>query len=69
MRLDQVLSSEGITLNESAQHLAVVSGVMLRLASLMRTNQLLGGSECSTLADELSQALAAASAEMAQENR
>ena len=33
----QVLSSQGVPLFDSAQHLAVISEAMLRLASLLRT--------------------------------
>ena len=65
---EQMLSSPGVPLNESAAHLAVVSEAMLRLASLLRTNHMLGGSETSTLTDELSLALAAVHAEMTNEN-
>ena len=60
----QILSSQGVPLNESAQHLAVISEAMLRLASLLRTNHMLGGSETSTLTEELSLALAKISKEM-----
>jgi len=62
---DQILASHGVTLNNSAQHLAVVSEAMLRLASLLRTNHMLGGSESSTLAKELNLVLAEISAETA----
>ena len=62
---EQILSSQGVPLNESTAHLAVISEAMLRLASLLRTNHMLGGTECSTLTEELSLALAAVHAEMA----
>jgi hypothetical protein len=49
----QILASQGVSLNESAQHLAVISEAMLRLASLLRTNHMLGGSETGSLTQEL----------------
>ncbi len=54
----QILASQGVSLNESAQHLAVISEAMLRLASLLRTNHMLGGSETGDLTQELSLVLA-----------
>lgn len=54
----QVLASQGVSLNESAQHLAVISEAMLRLASLLRTNHMLGGSETSDLSQLLSLGIA-----------
>ncbi|MBG0784209.1 MAG: hypothetical protein H0S79_03820, partial [Anaerolineaceae bacterium] len=41
----QVLTGQAVPLHESAQYLAVISEAMLRLASLLRTNHMLGGSE------------------------
>jgi hypothetical protein len=64
---DQILSIQDVSLNESAQHLAVVSEAMLRLASLLRTNHLLGGSESDTFMETLNLALTEVSAEMALE--
>jgi hypothetical protein len=61
---EKMLASEGVSLNESAQHLAVVSEAMLRLASLLRTNHMLGGSESDTLAEELNLAIQQVTAEM-----
>ena len=46
---EQMQASQGVALNESAVHLAVVSEAMLRLASLLRTDHMLGGAESSTL--------------------
>lgn len=60
----QVLASQGIPLYESAQHLVVISEAMLRLASLLRTNHMLGGSETSNLTQELSIVLAELYTEM-----
>ena len=60
----QVLSSQGVPLFDSAHHLAVISEAMLRLASLLRTDRMLGGSETSTLTDVLSRALAEVTKEM-----
>jgi hypothetical protein len=51
---EQIQSSPGIAPSESAQHLAVVSEAMLRLASLMRTDHMLGGSQSSTFIKQLS---------------
>jgi len=45
---EQVQASQGVSLNEAAHHLAVVSEAMLRLASLLRTDHMLGGSETDT---------------------
>jgi hypothetical protein len=47
VRPEQIQASQGVSLNESAQHLAVVSEAMLRLASLLRTDHMLGGDETS----------------------
>ena len=54
----QVLTGQGVPLNESAQYLAVISEAMLRLSSLLRTNHMLGGSETSDLEQKLSLVLA-----------
>jgi len=80
VRPDQILASQGVALNESAQHLAVVSEAMLRLCwnkveppkrseggCLLRTNHLLGGSESSTFMSELNLVLKEVSEEMALE--
>ena len=56
---DQIQSSQGVSLNESAQHLAVVSEAMLRLASLLRTDHMLGGRESSSIAASLNRAMSA----------
>lgn len=61
---DQILAAQGVTLNESAQHLAVISEAMLRLASLLRTNNMLGGTKTSDLAQQLSLSLAEVYAEL-----
>ena len=60
----QVLSGQGVPLYESAQYLAVISEAMLRLASLLRTNHMLGGSETGDLTQELSLVLAEVFTEM-----
>jgi hypothetical protein len=54
---EQIQGSQGVSLNESAQHLAVISEAMLRLASLLRTDHMLGGSESDTLATQLQNAM------------
>jgi len=51
---DQVQSTQGVAPSESAQYLAVVSEAMLRLASLLRTDHVLGGSQSSTFVKQLS---------------
>jgi hypothetical protein len=66
---DQILSSRGVSLTDSAQHLDVISEAMLRLGSLMRTNHMLGGSASDALFEDLSIAIAQVSAEMALEGR
>jgi len=53
----QVLSSQGVPLYESAQHLAVVSEAMLRLASLLRTDHMLGGSQSDNFMKTMSRVL------------
>ena len=53
-----------MALNESAQHLAVVSEAMLRLASLLRTDHMLGGAQSSTFITQLNLAMAEISKEM-----
>jgi hypothetical protein len=42
---EQIQASQGVSLNESAQFLAVISEAMSRLASLLRTDHMLGGAE------------------------
>ena len=54
---DQLQASHGLALTESAQHLAVISEAMLRLASLLRTDHMLGGAQSSTLIEQLSLSL------------
>jgi hypothetical protein len=54
---EEILSSQGVAPSESAQHLAVVSEAMLRLASLLRTDHMLGGSQSSTFIKQLNLAL------------
>jgi hypothetical protein len=61
---EQIQASQGVALMESAQHLAVVSEAMLRLASLLRTDRLLGGSESSNFEKELSLSINQALEEM-----
>ncbi|MDY6867080.1 MAG: hypothetical protein SVT56_04125 [Chloroflexota bacterium] len=55
---DQILASRGVPLTESAQHLAVIGEAMLRLASLLRTNHMLGGTKSSDLSELLSLGIA-----------
>jgi len=51
---EEILSSQGAAPIETAQHLAVVSEAMLRLASLLRTDHMLGGAQSSTFIKQLS---------------
>ena len=46
---EQIQASQGVALMESAQLLAVISEAMLRLASLLRTDHMLGGAQNDTL--------------------
>jgi hypothetical protein len=62
---DQVQSSQVEALPDSAHYLAVVSEAMLRLASLLRTDHLLGGAHSSTFIKQLNLALASLSDEIA----
>ena len=50
---EQIQASQGIEPSESAQHLAAVSEAMLRLASLLRTDHMLGGAQSSTFFKQL----------------
>jgi hypothetical protein len=61
---DQILASQGLLLTESAQHLAVIDEAMLRLASLLRTNHMLGGTKSSDLSELLSLGIAEIHAEL-----
>ena len=62
---EQIQASQGVALNESAQHLAVVSEAMLRLASLLRTDHMLGGAQSSTFITQLHLAIKEITEEMA----
>jgi hypothetical protein len=62
---EQIQASQDVALNESAQHLAVISEAMLRLASLLRTDHMLGGAESSTFITQLSLAIKEITEEMA----
>ena len=53
---EQIEASQGLALNESAMHLAVVSEAMLRLASLLRTDHMLGGAQSNTLLRQIENA-------------
>ena len=53
---EQIQASQGVALNESAQHLAVISEAMLRLASLLRTDHMLGGDLNNTFITQLENA-------------
>jgi len=61
---EQIQASQGLALNESAMHLAVVSEAMLRLASLLRTDHMLGGAQSSTLITQLEHAFEEARREL-----
>jgi hypothetical protein len=63
---EQIQSSQGVAINESAMHLAVISDAMLRLASLLRTDRMLGGSVCDTLAIQLENAMSSVFEELRQ---
>ena len=54
---EQIKSSQGVSLNDSAQHLSVISEAMLRLASLLRTDNMLGGSEHDKLGAALARSM------------
>ena len=54
---EQIQASQGVALMESAQLLAVISEAMLRLASLLRTDHMLGGAQCDTLFKSLQHVL------------
>ena len=50
---EEILSSQGVAAIETAQNLAVISEAMLRLASLLRTDHMLGGAQSSTFGKQL----------------
>jgi len=54
---EEILSSQAATPIETAGNLAVVSEAMLRLASLLRTDHMLGGAQSNTFIKQLSLAL------------
>lgn len=62
---EQLQATQDLALPESAQHLAVVSDAMLRLASLLRTDHMLGGTQSSTFIKQLNLVLAEVSDEIA----
>ena len=66
---EQVQVNQGLALNETAQHLAVVSEAMLRLASLLRTDHMLGGDQTNTFIAKLNLALENVAEEMGIDER
>jgi hypothetical protein len=54
---EQILASQGAAPIETAANLAVVSEAMLRLASLLRTDHMLGGEQSSTFITQLNLAM------------
>ncbi len=54
---EQIQGSQGVALNETCQHLSVISEAMLRLASLLRTDRMLGGSECDEFGIQLERSM------------
>ena len=50
---EQIQASQAVSLYESAQFLAVISEAMSRLASLLRTDHMLGGPETNALSASL----------------
>ncbi|MFO8241353.1 MAG: hypothetical protein R6T90_10210 [Dissulfuribacterales bacterium] len=66
---EQIQASQGVALTESAQNLAVVSEAMLRLASLLRTDHMLGGAQSSTFFKQLNLVLEGISDERALDDR
>ena len=66
---EEILSSQTATPMETAGNLAVISEAMLRLASLLRTDHMLGGTQSSTFFEQLSLALEEITNENAPEER
>ena len=64
---EQIKGSEGVSLNETCQHLSVISEAMVRLASLLRTDNMLGGSEYDTIGAALERSMAAVLEELREE--
>ena len=62
---EQIQAGQGVALNESAMHLAVISEAMLRLGSLLRTDHMLGGAESTIMIAQFNLALKEFAEEMA----
>jgi hypothetical protein len=54
---EQIQANQGVSINESAQHLSVASEAMSRLASLLRTDHMLGGSQTDAFMTQLGRAM------------
>ena len=61
---EQIKGSQGVSLNETCQHLSVISEAMVRLASLLRTDKMLGGSEYDKFGEQLARSMSAVLEEM-----
>ena len=66
---EQVQANQDVSLNESVQHLAVVSEAMSRLANLLRTDHMLGGDQTSNFITQLNLALKNVAEEMGIDER
>ena len=54
---EQIQASQGLSLTESAQYLAVISEAMLRLGNLLRTDHMLGGDQTTAFFNTLDHVL------------
>ena len=63
---EQIQASQGVSLMESAQYLAVISEAMLRLGNLLRTDHMLGGDQTTAFFNTLDHVLQELSEERAQ---
>ena len=63
---EQIQASQGLSLTESAQHLAVISEAMLRLGNLLRTDHMLGGDQTTAFFNTLDHVLQELSEERGQ---
>jgi hypothetical protein len=61
---EQIQANQGVSINESAQYLSVASEAMSRLANLLRTDHMLGGSQTDTFMTQLGIAMSSVLEEM-----
>lgn len=65
---EQIQANQGLSLVESAHYLAVIGEAMLRLARLLRTDHMLGGSETIDFMTQFTQAMSGVLEDIRNEN-